>query len=158
MTAAHELVLTRLIDAPREKLFRCWTEPELLKQWFAPKPYTTPIAEVELRVGGTNNIVMKSPDGQDIPCPGTYLEIVPGRRLVFTDAYTGEWKPREGKPFMTAIITFEDEEGPEKRKMTRYTATVRHWSEEDKKTHEQMGFHRGWGQCADQLEALAKSI
>lgn len=158
MTTAHELVLTRLIDAPREKLFRCWTESGLLKQWFAPKPYTTPVAEIELRVGGTNNIVMKSPEGQDIPCPGTYLEIVPDRRLVFTDAYTGEWQPREGKPFMTAIITFEDETSPDNRQMTRYTATVRHWSEEDKKTHEQMGFHRGWGQCADQLEALAKTI
>ena len=53
----HELVLTRLIDAPREKLFRCWTEPELLKQWFAPAPYSTPIAEVDLRVGGGNRIV-----------------------------------------------------------------------------------------------------
>ena len=53
----------------------------------------------------------------------------------------------------TAIITFEDEGGK-----TRYTATVRHWSAEDKKTHEEMGFHPGWGQCADQLAALAKTI
>ena len=155
---AHELTLTRLIDAPREALFRCWTEPQLIRQWFAPKPYTTPIAEVELKVGGTNNIVMQSPDGQQIPCPGTYLEIVPGRRLVFTDAYTGNWMPREGKPFMTAIVTFEDEQGPDGKMMTRYTATARHWSEEDKKTHEQMGFHQGWGQCADQLGALAKTL
>jgi uncharacterized protein YndB with AHSA1/START domain len=153
MTAGHELVLTRLLDAPRDKVFRCWTEPALLKQWFAPKPYTTPVAEVELRPGGRNFIMMKSPEGQEIPCPGTYLEIVPGRRLVFTDAYTGDWKPREGLPFMTAIITFEDEDGK-----TRYTATARHWSEEDKKKHEAMGFHQGWGQCADQLEALAKTI
>jgi uncharacterized protein YndB with AHSA1/START domain len=153
MTAAHELVLTRLIDAPRDKLYRCWTEPALLKQWFAPRPYTTPVAEVELRVGGTNYMEMKSPEGQAIPCPGTYLEIVPGRKLVFTDAYTGEWVPRDGKPFMTAILTFEDEDGK-----THYTATVRHWSDEDKKTHEAMGFHRGWGQCTEQLEALAKTI
>src|ERR1700681_3799556 len=62
MTAEHELVLTRLIDAPREKLFRCWTEPALIKQWFAPEPYTTPVAEVDLRVGGASNIVMQSPD------------------------------------------------------------------------------------------------
>jgi uncharacterized protein YndB with AHSA1/START domain len=156
--AEHELVLTRLLDAPSEKLFRCWTEPHLLKQWFAPRPYTTPVAEVELRVGGASYMVMKSPEGQEIPCPGTYLEIVPGRRLVFTDAYTGEWQPREGKPFMTAIVTFEDESGPAGKMMTRYIATVRHWTEEDKKAHEQMGFHTGWGQCADQLEALAKTV
>jgi uncharacterized protein YndB with AHSA1/START domain len=152
MTADYELVLTRLIDAPREKLFRCWTEPQLMKQWFAPAPYTTPVAEVELRVGGRNRIVMKSPDGQEIPCPGTYLEIVPGRKLVFTDAYTGDWMP-SGKPFMTAILTFEDEDGK-----TRYTARVRHWNKEDYDAHVKMGFHEGWGQCADQLAALAKTI
>jgi uncharacterized protein YndB with AHSA1/START domain len=95
---------------------------------------------------------MRSPEGQEIPCPGTYLEIVPNRKLVFTDAYTGDWQP-SGKPFMTAILTFEPEGGK-----TRYTARVRHWSAEDKAAHEQMGFHKGWGQCADQLEALAKTL
>ena len=153
MTAQYQLELTRLIDAPREKLFRCWTEPSLMKQWFAPKPLTTPVAEVDLRVGGASNIVMEAPDGQQIPCPGTYLEIVPNRKLVFTDAYTGDWVPKDGKPFMTAIITFDDEDGK-----TRYTARVRHWSAADLKTHEEMGFHGGWALCADQLEALAKAI
>lgn len=155
---AHELTLTRLIDAPCAALFRCWTEPSLLKQWFAPRPYTTPVAETDLKVGGRSNIVMRSPEGQDIPCPGTYLEIVPGRMLVFTDAYTGDWQPREGKPFMTALISFDDEKGADGKMMTRYTAIVRHWSEEDKKTHERMGFHTGWGQCADQLAELAKTL
>ena len=149
----HEMSLTRLLDAPADKLFRCWTTPELIKQWFAPKPYTTPVAEVELKVGGHNSIVMRSPDGQDIPCPGSYLEIVPNRKLVFTDAFTGDWNPREGAPFMVATVTFE----PEGNK-TRYSATVRHWTEADREKHEQMGFHQGWGQCADQLEALAKTI
>jgi uncharacterized protein YndB with AHSA1/START domain len=153
MAAEHELVLTRLIDAPRENLFRCWTEPALLKQWFAPAPLTTPVAEVDLRVGGASRIVMRAPDGNEVPCPGTYLEIVPNRKLVFTDAYTGDWMPKVGVPFMTAIITFDDEGGK-----TRYTATVRHWSGADKKTHEEMGFHGGWSLCADQLAKLAKSI
>ena len=152
MTAEHELTLTRLIDAPPTALFRCWTEPALIKQWFAPLPYTTPSAAVDLRVGGANLVVMRSPDGQDMPCPGTYLEIVPNRKLVFTDAYTGDWQP-SGKPFMTVILTFEEEDG-----QTRYTARVRHWSAEDKKAHEEMGFHAGWGQCTDQLAALAKTI
>src|SRR5882757_3746392 len=153
MTAVdNELVLTRLIDAPREKLFRCWTEPKLMQQWFAPKPYTTPVAEVELRVGGANRIVMKSPEGQEIPCPGTYLEIVPGRKLVFTDAYTGDWVP-SAKPFMTVILTFEDEGGK-----TRYTARVRHWTVADREKHEKMGFHYGWGLCTDQLAALAAKL
>ena len=151
--AAHELVLTRLMDASPDKLFRCWTDPDLLKQWFAPKPYTTPVAEMDLRVGGATNMVMKSPDGREMPNPGTILDVVPGRKLVFTDAYTGDWMPREGAPFMTAVITFEPEGGK-----TRYTATVRHWSSDDVKKHEAMGFHQGWGMCADQLEALAQTI
>ena len=151
--AIHEMSFTRLLDTRADKLFRCWTTPELIKQWFAPRPYATPVAEVELRVGGRNNIVMKSPEGQEIPCPGTYLEIVPNRKIVFTDAFTGDWIPREGAPFMVAIVTFE----PEGEK-TRYTATVRHWTEEDRARHEQMGFHQGWGQAASQLEALAKTI
>ncbi len=151
--AAHELVLTRLMDVPADKLFRCWTDPDLLKQWFAPKPYTTPVAEMDLRVGGASNIVMKASDGQEMPNRGTFLEVVPGRKLVFTDAYTGDWMPREGAPFMTAVITFE----PEGSK-TRYTAAVRHWSGEDAKKHEAMGFHQGWGICADQLEDLARTL
>lgn len=96
--AAHELVLTRLMDAPADKLFRCWTDPDLLKRWFAPKPYTTPVAEMDLRVGGATNMVMKGPDGQEMPNPGTILDVVPDRKLVFTDAYTGDWMPREGAP------------------------------------------------------------
>lgn len=149
---SNELVLDRLLDAPRDKVFRCWTDPELIKQWFAPKPYTTPIAKIDLRVGGANMIVMKSPEGQEMPNRGTYLEIVPNEKLVFTDAYTGHWQP-SGKPFMTVVLTFEDEGGK-----TRYIARCRHWNKEDCLAHEQMGFHQGWGICADQLEALAKSI
>lgn len=150
---AHGLILNRLLDAPTDKLFRCWTTPELLKQWFAPKPYTTPVAELDVRPGGASNIVMKSPEGQEIPCPGSYLEVVPNRKLVFSDAFTGNWVPKEGAPFMVATITFE----PEGDK-TRYIAIVRHWSDADKKKHEEMGFHKGWGQCAEQLEALARTL
>jgi uncharacterized protein YndB with AHSA1/START domain len=151
--ATYEMSLNRLLDAPADKLFRCWTTPDLLKQWFAPKPYSTPVAEVELRAGGASKIVMKSPEGQQIPCPGQYLEVVPDRKLVFTDAFTGDWVPKDGVPFMVATITFE----PEGNK-TRYVALVRHWSEEDRAKHEQMGFYQGWSICADQLEALAKTI
>jgi uncharacterized protein YndB with AHSA1/START domain len=148
----RDLVLTRLIDAPREKLFRAWTDPELLKQWFAPLPYTTPTAELDVRTGGSNFIVMRGPDGADMPNRGVYLEVVPNERIVFTNAYTKAWEPSE-KPFMTVVLTFEDEGGK-----TRYTALVRHWTVADREAHEKMGFHKGWGQCADQLEALVARI
>ena len=148
----RDLVLTRLIDAPREKVYKAWTDPDLLKQWFAPLPYTTPVAELDVRPGGANLIVMRDPLGNEFPNRGVYLEVVENERLVFTDAYTTAWEP-SGKPFMTVILTFEDEGGK-----TRYTARALHWTAEDKKTHEEMGFHVGWGICADQLAALAAKI
>jgi uncharacterized protein YndB with AHSA1/START domain len=151
--ADRELVLTRVIDAPREALYRAWTEPELLKQWFAPAPLTTPVAELDVRPGGANLIVMKTPDGQVMPNRGVYLEVVPNEKLVFTDAYASPWTPSE-RPFMTVILTFDDLGGGQ----TRYTARVRHWSVADREQHEQMGFHQGWGLCADQLAALAKQL
>jgi uncharacterized protein YndB with AHSA1/START domain len=149
---ANELVLTRLIDAPREKLFRCWTEPELVKQWFTPKPWETVGAEMDVRPGGASVITMRSPEGQEFPNRGVFLDVVPNERIVFTDAYVEAWVPSE-KPFFTATITFADENGK-----TRYTAVARHWSLEDKETHEKMGFHDGWNKAADQLEELARSI
>lgn len=149
----RELILTRLIDAPREAVYRCWTEVELLKQWFAPKPWTTPEATLDVRAGGASHIVMQSPEGQPMPNAGLYLEVIENEKLVFTDAFEAAWAPREGQPFMVAILTFEAENGK-----TRYTARVRHWTSEARAQHEAMGFHAGWGQCADQLEALAKTL
>jgi uncharacterized protein YndB with AHSA1/START domain len=151
-TSDRELVLTRLIDAPREKLYRAWTNATLLKQWFAPLPWTPPHAELDVRQGGANLVVMRGPDGNEMPCRGVYLEVVPNERLVFTDAYTAAWHPSE-KPFMTVILTFEDE-----GRKTRYTARVRHWTVADREAHEKMGFHQGWGQCADQLAALVAKL
>lgn len=148
----RDLVLTRIIDAPREKVYRAWAEPELLKQWFAPLPYTISLAEIDLRPGGSNLIVMRAPDGEEIPNRGVYLEVVKNERLVFTDAYSKAWEPSE-KPFMTVIMTFEDEGGK-----TKYTALARHWTVADREAHEKMGFHQGWGQCADQLAALVAKL
>ena len=149
---AHELVLTRLIDAPRDKVWRCWTEPDLLVKWFAPRPWETASASLGLRPGGANLITMRNPDGEEFPSRGVYLEVVPNEKLVFTDAYTDAWTPAEN-PFFTAVITFEDEGDK-----TRYTARALHWKEEDRAAHEKMGFHEGWGQCAEQLEEIARTL
>lgn len=148
----HELTLTRFIDAPRQALWRCWTEPELIKQWFTPRPWTTPVVEVDVRPGGASHMIFRGPDGEEFPNRGIYLEVVPGERLVFTDAYTEGWMP-SAKPFMTAIISFADEQGG-----TRYSARVLHWSAEDRARHEEMGFHDGWGKATDQLAEVARSL
>jgi uncharacterized protein YndB with AHSA1/START domain len=146
------LVLERVIDASPEKLFRAWTEPALLKQWFTPKPWTVAFAETDVRPGGTSLIVMRSPEGQEFPNRGVYLEVVENRRLVFTDAYVDAWTPSE-KPFMTAILTFEPENGK-----TRYTAQIWHWSAADREAHEKMGVHEGWSKATDQLSALVANL
>ena len=148
----RSLVLERLLDAPVAKLWRCWTEPALLKEWFCPVPWSVASAELDVRPGGQSRIVMLSPEGNEFPNVGLYLDVVPERRLVFTDAFSSAWEPSE-KAFMVAEVLFE----PEGNK-TRYTATARHWSETDRNTHEAMGFHEGWGKAADQLEALARSL
>ena len=148
----RDLVLKRTIDAVPEKVFRAWTDPELVKQWFAPKPWTTPHVELDVRAGGSNLIVMRGPDGNELPNRGVYLEVVENERLVFTDAYTTAWQP-SGKPFMTVVLTFENHSGK-----TNYTARVQHWNEADREAHESMGFHQGWAICADQLAALAEKL
>jgi uncharacterized protein YndB with AHSA1/START domain len=152
-TPKYELSLTRVIDAPRDKIFKAWTNPELVKQWFAPLPWTTPHVEMDVRAGGANLFVMSDPDGNQFPNRGVYLDVVENEKLVFTDAFTSAWVP-SAKPFMVGTITLEDLDGGK----TRYTATVLHWSEEDRQAHENMGFHQGWGQCTDQLAALVARI
>ena len=151
----HELVVTRLIDVPRYKLFRCWTEPALLVQWFTPPPWKTIHAETDVRTGGSSYIVMQGPDGTEMPSRGVYLEVVKNEKIVFTDAYTSAWTP-SGKPFFTGVLTFEDEGGQPGK--TRYTARARHWNAEDAKAHEAMGFYVGWGIATDHLAALALTL
>ena len=150
----RELVIARLIAASPQALYRCWTEPELLVKWFAPKPLTTEVREMEVRVGGRQAIVMKTPDGGEHAAGGVYLELVPGRRLVFSDAFRDGWTPGDGTPFMVAEISFE----PQADGRTLYTARVGHWSDEAKARHEAMGFETGWGICAEQLAEVAAGL
>jgi uncharacterized protein YndB with AHSA1/START domain len=148
----RDLILTRIFDAPPEKVFRAWTDPELQKQWFAPLPWTTSRIESDVRPGGSSLFVMRSPEGAEFPNRGVFLEVVKNRRLVFTDAYNEAWEPSE-KPFMTVIVTFEEVDGK-----TRYTARARHWTEADRQKHEEMGFHAGWAACAEQLAEVVARI
>jgi uncharacterized protein YndB with AHSA1/START domain len=152
-TSDRELVLTRLIDVPREKLWRCWTEPKLMVQWFTPAPWKTIHAETDVRPGGSSYIVMQGPDGTEMPNRGVYLEVIKNEKLVFTDAYTSAWEPSEN-PFFTGILTFEDAGNGQ----TRYTARALHWTKENREAHEKMGFHQGWGVATDQMTALARTL
>jgi uncharacterized protein YndB with AHSA1/START domain len=149
----HELVLSRIIDAAPEMLYRAWTEPDLLRRWFCPRPWGVARATLDVRPGGICHVVMLSPEGEEFPNPGVYLDVIPTRRLVFTDAYVEAWIPSD-KPFMTGVIDFEDlGDG-----RTRYTARALHWTGADRETHEKMGFHEGWGKATDQLAELVATL
>ncbi|PWE32803.1 polyketide cyclase [Maritimibacter sp. 55A14] len=147
-----DLSFTRTIDAPRSLLWECWTTPEHIKHFFVPRPHEVDNCEIDLRVGGKFNTTFIV-DGNKMINEGVYLEVVDGKRLVFTDAYSEGWKPA-ADPFMTAIIEFEDDGNGG----TRYTATARHCSPEARQSHEDIGFYDGWGTVASQLEDYAKSL
>ncbi|HYC03142.1 MAG TPA: SRPBCC domain-containing protein [Azospirillaceae bacterium] len=149
MTAeTNELTVTRLIQAPPETVYRVFTTRTT--EFFTPPPWKTPVAELDLRPGGKFRTVMEGPAGERMDSTGVFLEVVPGAKLVFTDGFGPGWVPQTA--FMVAILTFEAEAGG-----TRYTATVRHWTAEACKQHEEMGFHQGWSIVAGQLAALAEA-
>lgn len=151
-----DLVLQRVIDVPRDKVWAAWTTPEHICKWFTPAPWGTAECEIDLRPGGIFKTVMRSPEGELMPRNGCYLEVVPQERLVWTDALVPGFRPAP-KPFVpfyiTAIITFQAEGAG-----TRYTATCLHSGEPEAKQHAEMGFFDGWGATLDQLVALAKTM
>jgi uncharacterized protein YndB with AHSA1/START domain len=149
---ATDLVLERTLNAPRDLLYECWTTPEHLMQFFVPKPHKVTACSLDVRVGGACNTTFEV-DGNEMQNNGVYLEVIPNEKLVFTDAYTEDWKPAP-EPFMTAIILFEDVgEG-----RTKYTAIARHRSAATAEQHKSMGFHEGWGTVATQLETYAQGL
>ena len=156
-----DLVLERVVDVSPELVWKAWTEPDRIVKWFTPEPWKTVKCELDLRPGGRFYTVMRSPEGKDFPNVGCYLEIVPNRRLVWTSALEPGYRPakRTSTPgheceelLMTAIIALEAH-----GKGTKYTATALHMNPEDRKRHEEMGFHEGWGKCLEQLVAYVKS-
>lgn len=161
MAETLDLVLERTLDAPVDLVWRAYTDPEHLKRWFAPKPYEISEIELDLKPGGIFRIRMTGPDGFDTGhgTPGCVLEVIEGKKLVWTSALAPGYRPNEAgqgcESFpMTAVITFADA-GDGK---TAYKAVALHKDAADKETHEKMGFQDGWGTTAGQLEELARSL
>ncbi|TRZ99830.1 MAG: polyketide cyclase [Rhodocyclaceae bacterium] len=155
-----DLTFTRIVDVPKELVWRAWTEPELLKPWFCPLPWKTIDCEIDLRPGGIFRTTMQSPEGQEFPGTGCYLEVVPNEKLVWTSALLPGFRPSlvtetcgtDDAGFMfTAMIEMADHAGG-----TSYTATVIHADELGCNKHAAMGFEGGWGTALDQLVAMVK--
>lgn len=147
------LTITRLLDAPPALVFRAWTDPAQLPNFWGPHGMTTPFVEMDLKPGGAFRTLMRAPDGTEYPTSGVFLEIVENERLVFTDAYEPGFVP-SAKPFFTAVITFVGQPGGK----TLLTAEARHWRDEDRDAHERMGFHGGWGQSLERLAQHLDSV
>ncbi len=151
-----DLVLEREVDVPPDLVWEAWTTPEHIKQWFAPKPFETPECEIDLRPGGAFRTVMRSPEGEEFPGVGCFLEVVPNERLTWTSALAPGFRPTvdpDGLPF-TAVIELQ----PTASGGTRYRAVAIHQDEDGRKRHQEMGFSEGWGAALDQLVALAKTL
>ena len=146
-----DLKLEREIDVPVHLVWKVWTTPAHLKEWFVPKPWTIASCELDLKPGGIFRTVMQGPDGEQHDHTGCWLEVVPHSRLVWTDTLLPGFRPAPN-PFVTAVLTLEEvAEG------TRYTATVMHKDAGDRERHEAMGFQEGWGKATDQLIALMRA-
>lgn len=148
-----DLVISRVLNAPRAALWRAWTDPELLRQWWCPKPWATEVRAFDLRPGGAFHTFMQGPDGGSSDNPGSFLEIVPQQRLVFTSMLGAGWRPQSPWLGFTAIITMEDE-----GQGCRYTARVMHPDKAVRDQHEQLGFFDGWNTVIGQLEAFAAGL
>lgn len=148
MTAPrNELSITRFIAAPPEKVWDVMANRQ--EEWWCPRPWRVEVNEEDRRPGGVCRMTMYGPDGEVAPQDGIFLAYDEGRRIVSTDAVTGDFEP--AGPFMIGIWEIAPEGTG-----TRYTARARHWREEDRARHEEMGFTEGWGICADQLAEICE--
>lgn len=154
-----DLAFERIVDIPPSLVWAAWTTPEHLLKWFTPAPWQTIECELDLRPGGMFRTVMQSPEGEKFPNSGCYLEIVPNKKLVWTNALEPGYRPsmpRAGETcesfLFTAVITLEAHGDG-----CKYSACVIHGNPEDCKKHEDMGFQEGWGKALDQLVAHMKT-
>jgi uncharacterized protein YndB with AHSA1/START domain len=141
LAAERELVINRVIDAPRSLVFKIWSQPEHLVRWWGPKGFTAPSCEMDLRPGGAWRACIRSPEGTEHRMQGSYREIVEPERLVFTFA----WEDDEGKPGHQTLVTVTFAEQDGKTRLTFHQATFE--SVESRDSH-----HGGWSECFDRLE------
>jgi uncharacterized protein YndB with AHSA1/START domain len=148
-----DLTLERIIRAPRATIWRAWTVPELLEQWWTPAPTLTRVDVLDVKPGG-GFVTRMSEDGQHFEphTDGVFIAVEDESRLVFTNAIDSTWHPAAPAPVsMTAEITLRDHaEG------TRYSVLVRHGNPADRARHHELGFFDGWGSVTDALAQLVE--
>jgi len=151
-TAATEfgeraLTLTRVFDAPRDLVWRAWTDPRHLAQWFGPRGFTSSVPELDVRVGGALRIVMHGPDGNDYPMKGVFREVAPPTRLVFTNIAIDN----DGNHLLEGETTVILEEQGGK---TRLTLTTHAKGLVPAAPQMLAGMEAGWSQSLDKMAEL----
>ena len=159
--AGRDFVITRVLDAPRELVFKAWVDPELMAQWWGPHTFTNPVCTLDVQPGGAYRIVMRGPDGVDYPLKGVYREVARPERLVMTvdcsehpDAWHDLVNPNRDKSMgrptldMLQTVTFENLEHA-----TRLTVSIRFASAATRDALVKIGMNEGWSQSLDRLAA-----
>jgi uncharacterized protein YndB with AHSA1/START domain len=152
-----DLEISRIMKAPRAKVWRAFADPKYLAQWWCPAPWVTEVKAFEFRPGGSFHTYMTGPlpDGTQGTSdnPGCFLEIVPMERIVGTSMLLGGWRPATPWLGMTTVYTFSDVEGG-----TLLHARAMHASAESAAKHQEMGFEHGWGIMLAQWDAFAAGL
>lgn len=152
----HVLMMTRMFDAPRELVWRAWTQPEHVAKWWGPRGFSTRVEELDLRTGGAWRYVMIGPDGNEYPSQGVFREVSPPNRIVSTDEFGEDFTPPADMELPSGIVMtvlFDEVDGG-----TRVTLHIAHATAEDRRRHEEMGVVPGWNSSLDCLAEYLASI
>lgn len=147
--APREIVLTRVFDAPRELVFRAWTEGELLMRWLCPKDFTVLFADIDLRPGGSWRSGMRSPDGKEYVMRGAYRVVTPPEMLVFTHSWEDDTEPGHLPGHDTLITVILAETGA-KTTMTFHVAGLTSDESRD-------GQRQGWSEAFENLALVVEN-
>lgn len=148
-TINNNFTVSRFINAPRNLVWMVWTHPEHLQKWWCPYPITCKVTRFDLQRGGAFDLLMRHPDGSESPQAGSFLDIVPETKIVFTTALTQDWRPSATPLPITAAISMHDEVDG-----TRYETEVLYKNGEDRQQLAAFGFEDGWSAAIDQLTEL----
>jgi uncharacterized protein YndB with AHSA1/START domain len=163
-TVGNDLIMTRIFNAPRNRVFKAFTDPKELAKWWGPTGFTTPVCESDAQAGGKRHIVMRAPDGREFPMSGTYREVIENERIETTDSvaeHNPEWHAmvNENRPHAKGdlpdlpwTLTFEDHAGG-----TKITIQYHFKTAEDRDALIKLGMTEGWSQSLDKLAALLEA-
>lgn len=145
----HDIVITRVFDAPRELVWKTWTDPQHVARWWGPRGFSTRIEQLDVRPGGKTKYVMVGPDGTEYPVGGQFTEVVPFERFTSTDEFGEDFPVAIPAEMLGIMVTcaFEDLGG-----RTKLTLCISHPSAESLRQHKEMGVVGGWNSSFDCLD------